>query len=236
MIQYGPFTIKCIGLPTMIDGKMRMHWSGTTHGTNCCIICDAGPLERSKRNGNFTPIESRYQYGFTCLHLRPRTMEWCAKFYINQDVKSYQVTAPFKHLAKQRKKEFIAKCWDRLRVRVYKVLPGRQGNTNTGENARKLFRNHEVFADICEAEHFLIKGLKILLDAYNCSLPIDADKLEEFAEKWLDAFFQCEKAWNILSPTVHFLTEHAPDIVRVFPCPPGQSTEENGEKLHRIQR
>lgn len=62
LIQYGPFTIKCTGLPTMIDGKMRIAWCGTTHGTNCCPICDAGPLERAKRNGNFTPI------GNTAIH------------------------------------------------------------------------------------------------------------------------------------------------------------------------
>ena len=118
------------------------------------------------------PVVERYKYGLTCLHLRPRTMEWCAKFYINKDVKSYQVRKPFKHLAKQRKRDFIANCWEKLRVRVYKVLPGKVGNTNTGNNARKLFKNHEVFADICEAEHFLIEGLKVLLDAYNCSLPV----------------------------------------------------------------
>ena len=73
-----------------------------------------------------------------------------------------------------------------------------------------------------------------MLDAYNCHLPVDPNKLEEFAEKWLDVFFSCEKSWNVQSPTVHFLTEHAPDVIRHFPCPPGQTSEENGETLHRV--
>ena len=85
-----------------------------------------------------------------------------AKFYINQDVKSREVREEFKHLAKQRKKEFIAKVWERMRIRVYKVLPGKKGNTNTGNNARDFFGYHEVAADICDVENFLIGNLKPL--------------------------------------------------------------------------
>ena len=99
-------------------------------------------------------------------------MEWVAKFYINQDVKSREVREEFKHLAKQRKKEFIAEVWDRLRIRVYKVLPGKKGNTNTGNNARDFFKGHEVVAEICDVEHFLIGNVQpsvpVILMGYQC--------------------------------------------------------------------
>ena len=28
-VKVGPFTITCHSYPTMIDGKMKMHWTGT---------------------------------------------------------------------------------------------------------------------------------------------------------------------------------------------------------------
>ena len=100
-------------------------------------------------------------------------MEYCCKFYINKDVKSWRVPRAFKHLKKQRKEELIRKFDQRLGLDLYKVMPGGVGNSNRGNTSRDAFDQSDVFAEILEVnDPLLIEDLGVMLNAANCTLPV----------------------------------------------------------------
>ena len=171
-VKVGPFTICCSLKFTGIDGKMKMHLTGTK-GTGKCSTCGATTKQRANRNGKFTPKPGALKYGSCVMHLRPRTMEYCCKFYINKDVKSWQVRKEFKHLAQERKYDLIQKVDEQLQIDLYKVLPGKQGNSNRGNTSRDLFKHSETFATIMEVDDkLLIEDLGVMLTAVNCPVII----------------------------------------------------------------
>ena len=100
-------------------------------------------------------------------------MEYCCKFYINKDVASWMVRKEFKPLAAWRKRDLIQKVCDQLNIDIYKVFPGKQGNSNRGNTSRELFKHSETFARILEVDdHLLIEDLGVMLIAANCVSPI----------------------------------------------------------------
>ena len=171
-VKVGPFTIFCHALFTGIDGKFKMHMTGTK-GTGKCSTCGATTKQRAKRNGKFKPKPGTIKYGSCVMHLRPRVMEYCFKFYINKDVESWMVRREFRRLAEWRKRDLIQKVWDQLKIDIYKVFPGKQGNSNRGNTSRELFKHSETFARILEVDdHLLIEDLGVMLIAANCVSPI----------------------------------------------------------------
>ena len=113
---------------------------------------------------------------------------------------------------------------------------GKTGNSNDGNTARKAFENYEIFAEIIEIDPEIVRILRDLLNAINCTLPLDADKFEALCELWLDLFFNSEFSWNVLNPSVHLLLVHGPDLIRYFDSSIGLYSEEGPEANNKVIR
>ena len=64
----------------------------------------------------------------------------------------------------------------------------------------------------------------------------DPKKYQAFADEWRDRLEASEYRWNIPTPSTHELTVHVSQRMAYFPCPLGLTSEENGEKYHKIIR
>ena len=107
---------------------------------------------------------------------------------------------------------------------------GGAGNSNCGNTARICFDNLEILVDILKIYPLeIVEGLKVLIELLDSGLPVDPEKMREFCEAWLDAFHSSGLEWHWLSPTLHLLMHHGPDIVALFPCGAGLMSEEGSE-------
>ena len=74
-----------------------------------------------------------------------------------------------------------------------------------------------------------VEDLIALIEALDSGLPVDPEKMRELCNAWLDWFHSSGLEWHWLSPTMHLLLHHGPDIVRIFPCGAGLMSEEPSE-------
>ena len=89
-----------------------------------------------------------------------------------------------------------------------------------------------MFVDILKIYPYeLVEDLKALIELLDSGYPIDPEKMRKFCDNWLDRFHDPNLGldWHWLSPSLHLLMHHGPDIVAAFPVPPGLMSEEGSE-------
>ena len=106
----------------------------------------------------------------------------------------------------------------------------------TGNLCRRVFSAEEIFSQITGVPLDLVHDFNRLLAALNSNQYIIADDFEELCNSWLDRFHASGISWNQLSPTVHDMFYHAPQIIRVLDLPPSYYSEEPSENCHRYIR
>ena len=85
-ITIGNHSIKCVGHPTMCDGKVKSIWAGN-HLMSRCYLCMSGMTTHnfhlSKRRSKHFKVKNRHalRYGFSPLHVRLRSLDWFLKCY-----------------------------------------------------------------------------------------------------------------------------------------------------------
>ena len=141
--KLGNITIHHEGYPTCVDGKVVRTWEGNTDesvlSTSICDICGANERERAKRNGKFKPNLKMLRYGIRNLHSRLRAFDYFFKVGTYRDVGGITAYGDENKESVKKWKEYqIAEFDRRLKLDVFKVVPGKIGNTNTGETSRYL--------------------------------------------------------------------------------------------------
>ena len=106
----------------------------------------------------------------------------------------------------------------------------------TGNLCRRVFSNEEIFSEITGVPLDLVQDFNYALAAINGEFFVDPDEFEIFCNSWLDRFHASDISWNQLSPTIHDLFHHGPQIIRFLPLPPSYYSEEPSENCHRYIR
>ena len=132
------------------------------------------------------------------------------------------------------KQELQDQFREKLNLRVYLPNP-HGGNSNTGAVAKKAFANPKIFSEITGCPVDIIEDLGVLLTAMRCGRKLSPEYYQILADDWLQRFHSNpDLDWNWMSPTVHAIVVHGPDLIRVLPCAPGLSTEEVGEANNKV--
>ena len=221
MIHFG-------NLYAALDGKGKVFWADKTAMANC-VNCGSTPSEMAKRDGNFRLDPSTLQYGMAAMHCRNRTFEWLCKGFLYSDLETWYLPALWQFLKDEKMVEMQAAFKERLGLNVYKVLPGKCGNSNSGNTSRKAFENADVFADIINVPADIVEDLGTLINAANCKHALSASKVEKLSTSVLDRIHDYGLSWNWLSQSVHTLLHHFHQFVAFYPTPPGYWTEEGAE-------
>ena len=109
------------------------------------------------------------------------------------------------------------------------------GNSNTGNVARKAFKNPEIFGEITGFPVDLIEDLDFLMDLMSCGHEIDPQNYQVLADDWLRRFHgNPEVNWNWLSPSLHCLLVHGGELLAILPCAPGLTSEEASEHGNKV--
>ena len=119
-------------------------------------------------------------------------------------------------------------------IRADQVLQG-HGTTNTGNLARKCFKDPAKFADALEIDRELIQNIVTILLLFKCKAYIDSNEVENLCLKTYNMHYNLYP-WARMSPTVHKLLMHGCQIARKFPLPIAYFAEDAGESWHKYYR
>ena len=133
-----------------------------------------------QRDGDFTPLPDRLQYGISNLHGMLRSFDWACKAAKYQDVKDWQVHDDIdKAAVKARTRELQTNFKEKLQLDVFMPRTGAAsgGNSNTGNVCRKAFDNPDEFAACLGGvvPVGLIKKFKMIFNIINCPLFVNPD-------------------------------------------------------------
>ena len=217
--QQNGVTINYEAFPTLLDGKAKVHWLGTS-ATSVCVECNSSPkLMKNRRHKKFEKCPAKnLSVGFAPCHLRQRILYWLVKGTEYRDFKNWRIrnnNKSDKKAAKRRKKEYQQEFRQLLGIKVNETDSTTKGNSNCGDTAKTCFANISVFSKILRIyPESLIFKLKILMEALACGRPVDPQRIREFCDTILDQFHEDTNCnWNTLTPTVHFLLHHSDKVI-----------------------
>lgn len=232
-------TIHHILVQTMIDGKVCQTISDIKSRSSC-YICKPSTKPSSMNNLNEIKkksiVSSFLELGVSPLHLYINTMECILHIAYKQSIKKWSPRGiKNKEIIKKKKIEIQKGLKDELGINVDKPLPGSTGNTNTGNVARKFFKEYKITSKITGIKEELIKRFYIILITLNSGFDIDSNKYKEYAEETAKLYIDSYK-WYYMPLSVHKMLLHGSEIIEALPITIGESSEEAIEATHKYIR
>lgn len=222
-----------------IDGKVLATF---TESSSCqvCPLCHAKPSEFNKlqniSNGKFNVISEDYlDYGLLPLHTQMRVFECLLKISYKKEIQGQARGVENKEKRDTRKLEIQKRFENILGLRVDQPIPGGNGNTNTGNVARRAFSDAKTLSEILEIDYKLIQDIRTLLIAISCHHNIDPEKFKLVAMEVAERFVKLYP-WYNMPPTLHRLLIHGADVMRKSILPSGMFAEHAAEGLNKLYR
>ena len=239
------------GLPTMFDQSAVANIVGVADSS--CPICGKTANALCVRNGHFPLLQNHPdngKHGFQNLHFGPRSMELCLNIAEKNDFKRFFArTQRQKALRKRRHNYIMRRIHTKLGFWVNKPLPGSHGgSSNTGNAARRTYKNARSIAEILKIPYDFIKALGVIWEIIRCPFAVDSTKAQAKADEVLDMYFRYFKTteaekrerrskklskpleiWYKISSSVHKILEHMKLLLDNCPVPPGMVSEEGPE-------
>jgi hypothetical protein len=107
------------------------------------------------------------------------------------------------------------------------------GSTNDGNTARRFFEKSLISASITGFDLAIIRRFHVTLQVISCGHDINVDIFREYnietARKYVELY-----PWFPMSPTVHKILIHGPEIVSSVLLPIGQLSEEAQESCNKF--
>lgn len=218
----------------MHDKIVVCHFSFSTFR---CFICNASPTEMNNLDKIMQkPInENNFCYGLSSLHAWIRCYECLLHIAYNLPFQSWSArTNEQKELRNRRKIEIQNEFRKKTGLLIDIVKQGK-GTTNTGNTARRFFRDPSLTAQITGLNVNLIARFGVLLTAIASGKKILKTSFvsycAETAKKYVELY-----GWYFMSPTVHKILIHGGDIIDNALVPIGQLSEEAQEANHKLFR
>lgn len=221
-------------LMTMVDGKVIN--TLTESSSQICYICKCNPtnmndLDNIKR---FVVNEDNVKYGISSLHAWIKFLELV--LYIAYKLESApttkRTTSEQKKKIEEKKKEIQFRLWNELGIKVDKVVQGR-GTSNTGNVARRFFRNTEKVAEITGINLNLLNRFSTILTVItSCGYEINSAKFENYAIETAELYVK-HYNWYRMPPSIHKILIHGSLIIKNALVPIGQLSEEAQEASNK---
>ena len=223
----GDIPIHIVGIPCMTDTKVKKAWTEELEGrdrdteiiaSTGCYGCDADYKEMSLRHHpKFEKLKPEAKaLCMTNCHVKTCTFNWLIKCCTYRSIKGYRVrNDEDKRDRAKFKEEMVKAFWDRLKLPVCQVRE-KSGTSNTGPTVKEAFRHLEELSEIMYCPLNLLEGLKTVFEVLDSGKILNAQRFKAHCDKWLDDFHGGEIAWNILSPTLHFIFHHGFEVMEIL--------------------
>ena len=227
---------------TGLDGKVRNYISGNRSSCSCGI-CGASPTRMGgtyKDHVENVPSLKKLLMGCSPLHLRLRTMETLLKMGVKLTLGGGYTVYGKKGLNLKKQDDMRQKLKDRLveldhLIKIDRAQHGRVGNVGNCARAFMDERNHAGVAQILGLPEELIRRVAGLLLAVHSPKMMDVGQYKDDAKLVFDMYNKLMPSYY-MSPSLHVLLVHVPQLQEQLNYPISRTTEECIESMHRIFR
>lgn len=110
-----------------------------------------------------------------------------------------------------------------------------KGTTNTGNNARRCLKFPREFAKCLDLDPDFVEDLSNIIKLFKSKELIDLDSLDLYCKRTYWKYYELYP-WAQMSPSIHKLLWHGPDIARQFDVPLIHLSEDASEAMHKYYR
>lgn len=226
----------------MIDGQACNHIFGNKD-TQRCFVCHKRGEELSDFASNFRAIsDERLTVGLKPLHsmlrifeklLTMRYKKGIFKFKRNEVEKGVflWMQEQNKNILKTNKFAVHEMFWNSLKIDVDRPKQG-FGTTTDGNCARIAFRNFEVTAKILEVNEGIVEAFSRLINLIYSKEQVQIEEYKSLSNEICDLWGKYLPNER-LTPSIHLVLEHGPEILKNLDFRPGLFTEEGLEATHK---
>lgn len=131
----------------------------------------------------------------------------------------------------QQKKNIQQTFWNDMGIKVDKIVQG-QGTSNTGNVARRFFKNAEMSAKITGVDLNLIKKLGDILIAISSGYEINFESFDEYCKETAELYIELYN-WYRMPPSMHKILLHGSIVIKNALVPIGLLSEEAQEACNK---
>jgi len=187
---------------TMIDGKVINVLTDTS--SQKCFICQCNPKAMNDVENlcNFHINMENIKYGLSTLHAWIKFLECILHIaYKLSTPTTSRLTQNQKLLVAERKKEIQNRLWNEMGLKVDRVVQG-MGTSNTGNDARRFFKDPEMVLGITGVNVNLIKRFSTILTVISSGLDINFERFDNYAKETAKLYVHLYN-WYRMPPSVH---------------------------------
>ncbi|XP_055839998.1 uncharacterized protein LOC129907699 [Episyrphus balteatus] len=217
---------------TMVDGKICNSLTDT-NSTLRCYLCGA----TSKDFNNLELVSQKetqsdyLSFGISVLHSWIRTFECILHLAYKLPITSWRVSKENKFIVEENKIRIQAEFKSQMSLIVDKPKPG-FGNSNDGNVARKFFQNYEASSKVTGVNPELIRRFYMILQAISSGFNINLEKFQNYCQDTARLYVELYP-WMPMTPTVHKILIHGPEIINNALLPIGMLSEEAQEARNK---
>ena len=248
LVEAGGISFNVRVIITGLDGKARNFILG--NNSSCtCGICDLNPSrmngpKKKKTRRDFDDIMKRptgwqrLRAGCSLLHLRMKAMEALVnigtrlrlpkKFHNwnrNPDMDRYL-------------KEYDIVCKELRRIdKLIVIKSSKSSRGNRGNISRAFFRedNHAKVAAVLQIPVGIVRDIATLLIGINSKRRFDVDAYIGVARRVFNEYVRLAP-WYYMSPGLHILIFHVPQMQKMLHFPISWTSEESTESINKVIR
>lgn len=225
IIENREYIVKHQLILSMVDGKLCNSLSGVRSAQRC-YLCQATSKEFNNIEKMVSlPISHEYlTFGISVLHEWIRMFECLLHVAYKLPVKEWRRSKSTEDCVAQNKLRIQEAFEKELGLKIDRPKPG-YGNTNTGNVARRFFKNYIISSEITGIDVNLLKKFHIILQCLSSGFDIDVHKFKMYCLETAKLFVLLYP-WYYMSTSVHKILIHGHEIVSESVLPIGELSEE----------
>jgi hypothetical protein len=215
-------TINYTLIMTIIDEKFINVLTDTS--SQKCFICQCNPKAMNDLENlcNFDINIENIKYGLSTLHAWIKFLECILHIAYKLSIPTTNSLTQYqKLLVDERKKKFKI---DEMGLKVDRVVQD-MGTSNTGNVARRFFKDPEMVSEITGANVNLIQRFSTILTVISSGLDIYFERFDNYAKETVELYVHLYN-WYRMPSSVHKVIIHGSIVIKYVLLPIGQLSEE----------
>lgn len=217
---------------TMVDGKVCQALTETPSAATC-YVCKANPSEMNnleKVNQKVVNSEN-FQFGLSTFHAWMCFMNCILHIAYRLEFCQWRIPLNKKDTAKEAKTRIQNEFRRRTGILIDIPQSG-AGNSNSGNTARRFFRDPQLTSEIAGVNVELIKRFGIILQVMSSSRKINTMQFKIYTEQTAKLYVELY-SWFYMPSSVHKILVHGAEIIERAILPIGQLSEEAQEARNK---
>lgn len=200
-----------------------------------CFICGLTSKDFNSLDKTGVVNVENLKFGLSTLHARIRFFEAILHLSYKIPVKKWQIKSQEDKEEVKKRKKIIQEEFRKKMGLIVDVPKANYGNTNDGNTSRRFFSDVELASEITSIDFNLIYRFKVILEAITSGHDIKIKEFTEYTQETAKLYVELYP-WHPMTPTLHKILIHGPEVIQNALLPIGQLSEEAAEARNKYIR